>query len=94
MKFSITVGNEPLNNWLNFGLDPDYRRDTGIVFRICHSWEIRKVLNGHSSIPIRQMAALVGCALAEVCNVSVLLVFFCFWFSASTLQRSINVSFV
>ena len=83
-----------MNNWLNFGLDPDRRLDTGIVFRIRHCWEIRKVLNGHSFILIRQIAALVGRSLAEVCTVPVLLVFFLFWFSASTLQRSINVSFV
>jgi len=33
MKFSGKVGNGPLNNWLNFGGDPDHRLDTGIVFR-------------------------------------------------------------
>jgi len=32
------------------------------------------VVNGHSFILIRQMAALVGPALAEVCTVPVLLV--------------------
>jgi len=32
------------------------------------------VTNGHSLIPIRQMAALVRRALAEVCTVPVLLV--------------------
>jgi len=47
--------------------------ETGIVFRIRHYWEIRKVLNGHSFVLIRQMAALVRRALAEVCSVPVLL---------------------
>ena len=42
MKFSGKVG-----NWLNFGGDPDHRLDIGIVFRIRHYWEIRKVVNGH-----------------------------------------------
>jgi len=37
--------------------------------------EIRKVVNGHSFILIRQMAALVGHVLAEVCIVPVLRVF-------------------
>ena len=49
MKFSDKVGNGPVNNWLNFGADPDHRLDTGIFFgiRIRHCWEIRKVVNGH-----------------------------------------------
>jgi len=55
-----------LNNYLNFGGDPNYRLDTGIVFWILHYWEIRKVVNGHSFILIRQMAALVRRTLAEV----------------------------
>jgi len=42
------------------------------VFRIRHYWKIRKVVNG--LILIRQMAALVRRALAEVCTVPVLLV--------------------
>jgi len=75
MKFSAKVGNEPVNKWLNFGGDPDHRLDTGIVFRIRHYWEIRNVINGHSFILIRQTAALVRRALAEVCNVPVLLVY-------------------
>jgi len=32
----------PVNKWLNFGGDPDHRLDTGVVFRICHCWEIWK----------------------------------------------------
>jgi len=40
-----------MNKWLNFGGDPDYRLDTGIVFSIRHYWEceIRKMVNGHKS---------------------------------------------
>jgi len=44
MKFSGKVGNGPMNKWLNFSSDPDHRLDTGIVFRILHYWEIRKVV--------------------------------------------------
>jgi len=32
-----------MNKCLNFGGDPDHRLDAGIVFRIRHYWEIRKV---------------------------------------------------
>jgi len=35
-----------MNKYLNFGGDPEYRLDTGIVFRIRHYWEIPKVVNG------------------------------------------------
>jgi len=43
---------------------------TGIVFQIRYYWEIRNVVNGHSFIMIRQMAALVRRrrALAEVAH--------------------------
>jgi len=44
MKFLGKVGNGPLNKLLNFDVDPDHRLDTGIVFRIRHYWEIRKVV--------------------------------------------------
>jgi len=74
MKFSRKVGNGSLNKRLYFGGDPDHRRDTGIVFRIHHYWQIRKIVNGHSFTLIRQMTALVSRALAEVCTVAVLLV--------------------
>ena len=50
--------------------DRDHRLDKGIVFRIRHYWEIRKVY-GHSFTLIRQMATLVRRALAEVCTVPV-----------------------
>ena len=49
MKFSGKVGNGPMNKWLNFGGDPNYRLSTGIAFRIRHYWEIRKVVNGRKS---------------------------------------------
>ena len=75
---------------LNFGGDPDHRLDTGLVFRIRHYPQIRKVVNGHKSaaasnhsfILIRQMAAVVIVipvrhGLAEVCTVPVLLVSVC-----------------
>jgi len=58
MKVSTKVDDGPLNNWLNFGGDPDHRLDTGIVFRIRHYWSIRKMVNGHSFVLIRKMAAL------------------------------------
>ena len=45
MKFSGKVCDGPLNNWLNFDGDPDHCLDTGIVFRICHYWEIRKLVS-------------------------------------------------
>jgi len=45
MKFAGKVGNGPMNSWLNFGGDPDHRLDTGIVFRMRHYWEIRKVVS-------------------------------------------------
>jgi len=59
MKLSGKVGSGLMNKRLNFGGDPHHRPDTGIVFRIRHYWEIRKVVNGHSFILIRQMAAMV-----------------------------------
>ena len=46
MKFAGKVGNGPVNKRLNFGGG----KDTGIVFRIRHYWEIRKVVNGNSFI--------------------------------------------
>jgi len=49
VKFSGKVDNWPVNKRLNFGGHPDHRLDTGIVFRIRHYWEIRKVVNGHKS---------------------------------------------
>jgi len=55
--------------WWWSGSLPGFR-----VFRICHYLEIPTVVNGHSFILIRQMAALVRRALAKVCTVPVLLV--------------------
>ena len=78
MIFSGKVGNMPTNKCLNFGGDPHHRLDTGIVFRIRHYWEIRKWLTDINLLQlvilIRQMAALVRRALAEVCSVPMLLV--------------------
>jgi len=34
-----------MGKWLNFGGDPDHRPDAGIVIRICHCWEIPKMVN-------------------------------------------------
>jgi len=45
MKLAGKVDNGPVNKWLNFSGDPDHRLDTGIVFRIRHYWEIRKVVS-------------------------------------------------
>jgi len=44
MKFLVKVGNGPMKKRLNFGGDLNHRLDTGIVFRIRHYWEIRKVV--------------------------------------------------
>jgi len=49
MKSSRMVGNGRMNKWLNFGGDRGHRLDTGIVFRIRHYREIRKMVNGHKS---------------------------------------------
>ena len=56
---------------INFGGDPNHCLDTEIVFRICHYWEIREVVNSF----ILMMAALVRRALAEVCTVPLLVTF-------------------
>ena len=68
MKFSEKVRNGPVDKCSNSGGDEDHHLDTGIVFWIRYYWRIRKVVNGHSFILIRQMAALVRRALAEVCT--------------------------
>jgi len=44
MKFLVNVDNGPMKKRLNFGGDLNHRLDTGIVFRIRHYWEIRKVV--------------------------------------------------
>jgi len=41
MRFSRKVGNRPMNKRSNFGDNPDYRLDTGIVCQIRHYWEIQ-----------------------------------------------------
>jgi len=84
MKFSGKVGNGSVNKRLHFGVDPDHRLATGIVFQIRHCWEVRKVINGHSFILIRHMAALVRRALAEVCTVWYILGLALTWLSPFT----------
>jgi len=88
MKFSGKACNVPLNNWLNFGGDPNHCLDTGIVFRIRHYWQIRKMIptvcaarrcsaeHGLSRIAIATMTPLRHRPLAEVCTVAVLLVLY------------------
>jgi len=76
MKFSENVDNGPVNKCLNFSGDPDHRLDTGIVFRICHYWEIRKVVNGDKSAAHTDSpdgGAGIRRALAEVCYFSSLI---------------------
>ena len=73
MKFLWKVGSGPVNKRLKLGGDPDHRLDTRIVFRIRHCWiygNFRKWLTDINMmlILIRQMAALVIRALAEVCT--------------------------
>jgi len=57
MKFSAKVGNEPVNKRLNFGGDTDHRLDTGIIFRIRHCWEIRKVVSTDCAARMQRLAA-------------------------------------
>ena len=66
MKFSGKVGNVPVNICLNFGGDPDHRLDTGIVFRIRHCWEIRKVVNGDKSAAASSRSFILIHQLAEL----------------------------
>jgi len=60
---------------IKFGGDPDHRLDTWI-FGFVTTWRYGKWLTDINllQILIRQMAALVRCALAEVCTVPLLLV--------------------
>jgi len=43
---------------LNFGGDPDHRLGTGIIFRICHYWEIWKVVSTDCACATLQCRAL------------------------------------
>ena len=45
----MKVGNGQVNKRLNCGGDPSRRLDTGVVFRIRHYCEIRKLANRHKS---------------------------------------------
>ena len=79
MKFSGEVDNGPMNNWLNFGGDPDHHLDTGIFI---DRQGLRKVVSTdcaarrcRADITIATMTSLRHRPLAEVCTVSVLLVY-------------------
>ena len=66
-NFQGRVVNCPMNKWLNFGGSPDHRLNTGIVFRICHCWEIRKMLSTDcASRHYSAWHALAGIAIATV----------------------------
>jgi len=85
VKCSEKVDNGPVNKMIKFRCDDlDHRLGTGIVFRIRHYWDIRKVVNRHKSAAHTDSpdGALVSRALAEVCTVPVLLVSFLFSLSA------------
>jgi len=62
MKFSGKVGNGPVNKCLNFGGNPVRHLNTGIVFRIRHNWEMRKV----ASINCTARRCSAGHALAGI----------------------------
>jgi len=94
MKFSGKIGNVPMNKRLHFDGDADHRLDTGIVFRIRHCWEIRKVVStdcaarrcsaGHALAGIAVGATTTSLRhrpLAEVCTVPVLVVLNCLAFN-------------
>jgi len=69
MKFSEKAGNGPMNTRLNFGHDTDQLLDTGIVFRIRHYREIRKVVS--TDCAARRCSArhaLAGVAIATVAS--------------------------
>jgi len=79
MKFSGKVDNGPVSKWLHFGGDLVHRLDTGIVSGFVTIGRYGKWLTDINVlfILIRQMAALVRHALADICTVPVLLVHFC-----------------
>jgi len=70
MRFSVKVGNRPINKRSNFGGDPDHRLDTRIVFGIritigrYGKWLLTYI--NLLLILIRQMASQIRRALAEV----------------------------
>jgi len=47
---NVVQGKLAVKNWINFGGNPGHHLDTGIVFRIRHYWEIRKVVNRHKCV--------------------------------------------
>jgi len=67
MKYSGKVGHGPMKKYLNFGVDPDHRLHTGIVFRIRHYWKIRKLVS--TDCAARRCSArhaLAGIAIAAM----------------------------
>jgi len=76
MKFSWTVGNRPMNKWLNFADEPDRCLVQGLFSGFVTTRRYGKRLTDTNLllILICQMVALVRCALVEVCTVPVLLV--------------------
>ena len=74
MRFSGKVGNGPMNKWLDFGSDPDNRLNTELFSGFVTIGRYGKWLTDINLllILIRQMAALVKRALAEIRTVPVL----------------------
>jgi len=77
------VGNGPMNKRLNFGGDPDHRLDTGIVLRILHCWEIRKVDTGHKSAAASSQSFILICQMILHIITSDKEIMFCRCFSVS-----------
>jgi len=70
MEFSAKVGNGPTKKYVNFDGDPDNRLDTGIVFRIRHYWEIRKVVStDYAARRCSARHALAGIAIAILTSI-------------------------
>jgi len=85
MKFSEKIGNGPMNKWLNFGGDPDYRLDTGLFSVFVTIGRYGKWFNRLRCAMLQSRACtsrhrhsnydvITSPALTEVCTVPVLLV--------------------
>jgi len=96
MKFSRKVGSGPMNKYLNFGGNPDHHLDTGIVSGFVTIGRYGKWLMDINLllILICQMAALLRCALAELCTVPLLLVLFCFGFWVHPIFTKCHKTFI